>query len=280
VEPVTARKMWRTLEPIHGMIYFAPEAAAAYAAIGLDDYRAGYFASRSAPMGAVTAEVVIATFFNFNPSLVRNAVPACWEKVTPAAMVDARVSAADAALRRVLGDRVTAPDIARAADLARRAASAPVSPAGRPLYAGHTSVAWPEEPHLVLWHALSLLREYRGDGHIAALVGAGVDPVEALVIHAGTGEVPRAALQSTRAWDDAAWDAASAALQSRGWIAADGTLTEAGRAHRLHVEELTDELALAPWAYLGDDGCAELRELGRPWSKAIVGASTFGTPPS
>jgi hypothetical protein len=270
--------MWRTLEPLHGMIYFAPEAAAAYQEAGLDDDRAGYFASRAAPMGAVNAEVVVATFFNFNPTLVARAVPRCWELVSPSEMVGARFVAADGALRRILGEAIDSPEMREAATLARTAASA-VSTVGRPLCAGHASVVWPSQPHLVLWHALSVLREYRGDGHIAALVASDLDAVQALVIHAATGEVPRTALQSTRQWADGAWDAATASLVERGLVAGD-SLTDAGRAHRQHVEDLTDELALAPWAHLGADGCDRLRALGRPWSQAVVGTGTFGRPPS
>jgi hypothetical protein len=276
---VLARKMWRTMEPVHGMIYFAPEAAAAYADAGLDDARAGYFASRAAPMGAVPAEVVIATFFNFNPVLVRRAIPRAWELSSPARLLAARLDAADAALRRVLP--VSSPEMEEAAALARTAASAPaMSVAGRALYAGHASQPWPDAPHLVLWHALSLLREYRGDGHIAALVAEGVSGIEALVIHAGTGEVPRAVLQDTRAWDDASWSAAVSALVERGWVTADGSLTDAGRSHRARVEDLTDRLAMAPWEHLGDESCDRLRSLVRPFSQAVVGSGTFGRPPS
>jgi hypothetical protein len=272
----TSRKVWRTLEPVHGMIYFAPEAAAAYADAGLEDARAGYFASRSAPMGAVPAEVVISTFFNFNPALVRRAVPRCWELSSPERMLAARLDAADAALRRVLGPLSGADVIEEAASLARIAATAPaMSVVGRPLYAGHASLPWPEATHLVLWHAISLLREYRGDGHIAALVTEGVGPVEALVLHAATGEVPRVALQTSRAWDDDAWEAAVSGLEARGWVTADGSFTDAGRAHRTRVEDLTDELALAPWRHLGADGCARLRDLVRPMSQAVVAAGTF-----
>ena len=92
MEPVMARKMWRTLEPYHGLIYFAPEATAAYEALGVMGFD-GYFASRAAPMGAVPAEVVVATFFNFNPAIVHHAIPAAWEATTPEALLEARVNA-------------------------------------------------------------------------------------------------------------------------------------------------------------------------------------------
>ena len=179
MEPVMARKMWRTLEPYHGLIYFAPEATAAYEALGVMG-RGGYFASRAAPMGAVPAEVVIATFFNFNPELVRNAIPAAWDATTPATLLDARLSACDAALRGALAEVVDDPSIA-----ARRRAGARPPPRGAPPPGDRSTpatraCAWPVEPHLALWHAISLLREFRGDGHIACLVDAGLDGIDAL----------------------------------------------------------------------------------------------------
>ena len=273
--PGTARKQWRTLEPYHGLIYFVPEADAAYSRLGLEG-RSGYFASRSAPMGAVGADVVVATFFNFAPDLVHRAMDGVWARTTPAAVVEARLEAADTALRRLLGDVfLTAPEMGEAADLAAEAASA-CTPHGRPLYAGHAALAWPAPPHLRLWHAITLLREFRGDGHVAALVLAGVDGCEALVLHGASGEVPAAVLQSTRAWPDDDWTAAVLRLEARGWLAEDGTLTDAGRAARAEIESRTDEAALLPWLALGDGRCDRLRELVRPWSKALVGSGLFG----
>jgi len=276
MEPVMARKMWRTLEPYHGLIYFAPEATAAYEALGVMGFD-GYFASRSAAMGAVPAEVVVATFFNFNPAVVHHAIPAAWEATTPDALLEARLNAASDALRRAAGDLLDDPSVPRAAELARTAADA-CTAAGRPLYAGHASLPWPEEPVLALWHAITLLREFRGDGHIACLVEAGLDGIDALVFHAASGEVPRAALQGSRHWDDASWDASVASLSERGFVDGDGAFTEAGAALRQEIEDRTDALALGPWAALGEEGCDELRSLVRPLSQAIVGSGTFGLP--
>ncbi len=202
-----SRKMLRTMEPYHGMIYFVPEAADAYERVGLTGRRMGYFASRAAAMGPVPADVVIATFFNFSPPLVRRAIPAAWERATARAVVDARRDAADAALRRMLGPAVDGAEMKEAADLAREAANGCV-PEGRPLYAGHASLPWPDEPHLVLWHAQTLLREFRGDGHIAAMVAEGITGAEALVIHGATGDIAPGLLQASRAWPDAEWLAA------------------------------------------------------------------------
>ncbi|MGQ0832541.1 MAG: SCO6745 family protein [Microthrixaceae bacterium] len=277
MEPVMARKMWRTLEPYHGLIYFAPEAEAEYAALGIVG-RDGYFASRAAALGVVPAEVVIATFFNFSPALVRHAIPAAWASAPPERIVAARLRAVDAALRRALGDVVDGPDVARAAELARVAADA-CAPEGRALFAAHASLPWPTAPHLALWHAVSLLREFRGDGHLAALIDAELDGLGALVVHAASGEVPRAVLQSTRGWADAEWDASASRLAQRGLVDSDGQLTAAGVVLRARVEDRTDALAVAPWQELGDAGCEELRALVRPWSKAIVASGTFGTRP-
>jgi hypothetical protein len=273
VDSILARKMWRTLEPYHGLVYFAPEAREAYATFGIDG-QDGYFASRAAPMGAVEPSVVIAAFFNFNPDLITRALPAAWSKASPAQILKARFDGVDRALRRVLGDEVDAPSVARAAELARTAAEG-CTTAGRPLAAAHASLPWPTQPHVALWHAISVLREFRGDGHIVCLVDAGVDPVEALVLHAASGEVPRAALQSSRAWDESDWAAGVERLRGRGLVDGAGALTDEGAAFRQAFEDRTDELAMAPWRDLGQEDCDELRSLVRPLSKAIVAGTDF-----
>ena len=268
-----ARKTWRTVEPLHGMIYFVPEAAEAYARVGITG-TAGYFASRAAPMGAVTAEVVISTFFNFNPDLVRAAIPRAWEIASPDQMVTARFAAADAAIERILGsDVVASPDMARAAELARTAAEeAARHTEGRPLAAAHAELDWPAEPHLQLWHAQSILREFRGDAHIALLVTHGLSGLDALVTHAAAGDVPKGALLATRAWSEDAWQRATDDLRRRGWLEAGDELrfSASGAQRRRDIEDRTDALAAAPYEALGQDRCAELRALVRPWSKAFA----------
>jgi len=178
-------------------------------------------------------------------------------------------------LRRARHARVLEELAGGAAQLAR-AASEACTAAGRPLYAAHAGLPWPEPDHLALWHAVTLLREFRGDGHIACLVDAGLDGIDALVVHAASGEVPRAVLQTSRRWDDAAWDASIERLAARGLVDATGAFTEAGASLRQQIEDQTDALALGPWAGLGEEGCDELRSLVRPLSKAIVASGTFG----
>jgi hypothetical protein len=273
MEPIVARQTWRTLEPLHGMIYFTPLADACYRQVGLAGNREQYFGSRAAALGPVPAEVVIATFYNFFPGLVRRCIPAAWAMAEPSAILAARLEAADRTLVDSLGADVGSAEMAEAAALARRAAERAVElgGAGRPLFAGHASLAWPDEPHLALFHAQTLLREYRGDGHIAALVLAGLDPVETLITHGGTGEVAMRVLKETRDWPDGEWAAGAQRLVARGLLESDGErLSADGVALRQRIEDETDRAALAPYESLGEDGCARLRALARPFSKTLV----------
>ena len=283
VAPVVARKTWRTLEPIHGMVYFVPEGPEVYESIGLKGARVGYFGSRAAAFGPVPAEVVISTFYNFCPSLVRRCIPAAWEQAPPADILAARLEVVDRSLTRLLGsEALKSSEMSEAADLARRAADAIAGDvAGRPLFAAHASLEWPGPAHLVLWHAQTLLREYRGDGHIAALLMADLDPVETLVSHAATGDIPAEGLRATRAWPQEDWDAGVQRLADRGLVSTDGELhfTDEGRQLRLDIEDATDMSAVRPYSALGDEGCARLRELGRPISQAVVSSGGLTADP-
>lgn len=285
-DPVTvadalrARKTWRTVEPLHALVYFAPEAADMARRLGLEP-QAGYFASRSAPMGAVTSATVIATFYNFCPRLVASAIDGVWDRIRPEEIVAGRTATADTALRRILRDDVDSPEMARAAELARAVALvASASSQGRPLFAGHAALPWPTEPHLVLWHAQTLLREFRGDGHVAALVTEGIGPVDALVLHVASGEVPEKFLRATRGWSDEEWEAGVARVVADGWAEMDGNgrlvLSGAGAARRQRVEDATDRMAAAPYRALGDEACDELRTLARPFAKVVAAASGLG----
>lgn len=270
-----ARKCWRTLEPYHGMIYFVPEAAEAYAAIGVEG-RSGYFGSRCAAMGAVGANVVQATFFNFHPGLVDHAMAGLWDRVSPEELLLARHEAVDRALQRMLGDAVEDPSIAQAVDILRPAVDAACNrPEGRPLFAGHARLPEPVDlPHVALWWAITLLREFRGDGHIATLVDAELSGLDALILHGATGDVPMSILQQTRAWPDDEWAAGLEAMQRRGLVTADETLTDDGRRLRDHIEARTDELATPAWGAIDPEDADRVRSLVRPHSKSIS-AATF-----
>ncbi|MDA2805347.1 SCO6745 family protein [Nocardiopsis suaedae] len=269
-DPALARKAWASLENYHSGAYFAPEVQKNYEELGAHP-RHSYFGGRAAPMGAVPAEVVIATFHNFCPDLVRQAVPAVWEAASPEDYLRARLDGMDAALRRVLGDRVDSPEMRRAAELARTAAEAACERVdGRPLFSAYAALPWPGEPHLVLWHAQTLLREFRGDGHIALLVAQGTSGLEALVAHAATGNIPVKFLTMSRAWPEEEWDAAAERLRDKGLVRKDElALTDKGAEHRAELEAATDRLSAAPYAALGDEGCEELVRLGGPLAKEV-----------
>ena len=271
----TARRTFRALEPIHGMIYFSPFGPTAYAAVGITHQRMGYFASRSAAIGAASAEFVVATFFNFNPAIINRALPAAWDLASPADVLAARRHAVDQSLRQAWGDGVGGAEVREAADLARRAAErACERPHGRPLFAAHAALEWPDEPHLVLWHAQTLLREFRGDGHVALLLTAGLDGLGALITHSATGVIAAEALRVSRGWSEPEWSAGVDRVRAQGWLA-DGdpaVLNEDGQRRRQSIEDRTDELSIFPYEAIGEDGCARLRELAGPLSTAIVSA--------
>lgn len=256
------------------MIYFSPDAAPAYAAVGITHNRAGYFASRVSAMGAVPAEVVIATFYNFHPGLVRRAMDGVWQRTTPEAMVNARLNAVHTSLTRAFGDEVLASsELKAAAELNRRAAMVACEHMeGRPLFAAHAALSWPQEPHLMLWHAQTLLREFRGDGHIAALVAEGLSGLEALITHAAAGDVPAAALRLTRSWNEEEWAVGVQELVRRGLLNEDETFSDVGRAQRNTIEEITDLRASAPYSALGDDACATLRVAGKKLTALVMEA--------
>lgn len=270
-----ALRCHRVLDPLHSLIYFVPEAEERYTAAGLRPGRMGYFASRSAAMGAVSAGTVTATFYNFSPQLVARHIPDAWTLASPAQVLAARKEAADAALRRLLGEAVDSPELAEAAVLAREAADA-CTPEGRPLYAAHAELDWPSEPHLALWHACTLLREFRGDGHLAALSINGVNGLKALITHTATGKgfLPAVA-KASRAWSDEEWDAASAQLRSDGLLNEEGALTEQGVQLRQRIEDQTDAAAVGPWRHLGAEKAGRLHDIGRRLARTAVAAGAF-----
>jgi hypothetical protein len=188
MDAFSAGQLTRSLDRLHSTIYFAAEANEKFSELGLGHQRMQYFASRSAPMGAVNAKVVAATFYNFNPELVAKSIPAAWEIASPSDVTRVRYEIVDSVIPRILGDvRVRSAEFAHSTAIVRRAAEAIPNADGRPLYAGHAELNWPDTPHGQLWHAITLLREYRGDGHIAVLVSHGLSGAEALITHVATG---------------------------------------------------------------------------------------------
>ena len=266
-EPRLARRFFDRFEPVHGVTYFAPEARAALDGLGYRGYWMGYFAARSAPLGIVPPEVVTAVFYNFAPERVAKALPAAWHIAGPEAALRARQDSAVAALRRYgLG---TDENICLAAELAGRAArEAPLD--GRPLFAANRALPWPDDPLAALWHAATLLREQRGDAHVAVLTAEGVSGRESNVLHAATGGVPREYIARTRDYDEAAWRHHEQRLAERGLLNDDGSPTVAGGDLKDRIESRTDALSLSALDVLSDDEVETLFQVLTPITRAVI----------
>ncbi|MER6157194.1 hypothetical protein ABT147_16860 [Streptomyces sp. NPDC001868] len=266
------RRMWHLLEPLHAVLYYAPEAFEEAAALGYDvaERWPSYFPFRAAPLGAVGVERTASAFYSFSPRMVARNIEPAWKGATPDAVLEARDRAMDRACRALFGDRVDSAELAEAAVLARRAAGS-ANTAGRPLAAANAELPWPEPAHLQLWRAATILREHRGDGHLVALLTADLDPAESLVSFAATGAASVERFAS-RGWSPGEWAAARDRLTARGLVHPDGTATETGRTLRRQVELHTDRLAAAPWQFLGATDTARLADLLGEFWVAVIGS--------
>jgi hypothetical protein len=278
-----ARSMWTLFEPIHAVIYFAPEARAAFERAGLRGFWRGYFAGRAAPLGTASPAVVTASFFNFAPAFVARAIPGVWELITPEEALRTRLAGAVDALRGRLAGRES--EAEAAAGLLWRAVGE-LDCAGRVLAAANVALPDPgpsaDLPGLDaalarLWQAATVLREHRGDGHFAALVAADVDGCEAVALRSCL-DLRREDMQPVRGWTDEAWEAALSRLAARGWIGADGRLTSAGRGAHAAVEDATDRAAARPWARLGPEATAELTKILTPLAQACATGMPYPSP--
>jgi len=288
--------MWALFEPVHVISYFAPAARDAFERAGLRGFWRGYFAGRAAPIGAVGAGPVVASFFSFAPAMVARAVPGIWDLVTPAEALAVREAGAVGALRTLLdlGDGAVPANVTAAADRLAAVTSG-VGCAGRTLGAANSVLPVPSEPLARLWHAATVLREHRGDGHIAALVAADIDAPEALALRAGvdlaaasqaaggahnhvSASWSRGQMQPARGWTEEEWDAAAARLAARGLLQPDGAATHAGVALHRDIEHDTDIAAARPWADLSNEQTRELADLLLPVTRACAEVMPFPNP--
>jgi hypothetical protein len=243
------RELWRALEAVHAVVYFAPGAKAAYGALGLRGYWMGYFASRSAALGTPGPRLVTALFYGFAPRMVERALPDAWGFADPARVLDVRLEVARSALAPHASDGLDGP-----ADLLTSVLAA-LDLSGRPLAAAHLYVPVPSDPLSRIWHAATVLREYRGDGHIAELVSARVDGVECHRLHGGSLVAQQ---REFRGWTEEEWADAGERLHGRGLVDAAGERTPAGHELRTEIESGTDRSAAGALRTLDE---AELRAL-------------------
>lgn len=265
----SAREIWRLIEPVHAVTYFSPEGVGAFRDAGYRGFWMGYFAGRAAPLGPASAELVHALFYNFTFERVAKALPDAWSYAPPEAALVARENGATAALRRHLGEQAADPGIARAGDiLARAVDTAPLE--GRPLFAANRTLPIPEEPVARLWHFATLLREHRGDGHIAALLSNGITGRQSHVLQSVAMSMPKAVYVAAREFSDEEWESVLGELVDMGRVDTAGALTSAGRAVKDEIEARTDQLAATAYRGLSIDDVETLTTILRPIVRRIV----------
>ncbi|WP_055752025.1 hypothetical protein [Frankia sp. AvcI1] len=304
VDVARTRPALLAIEPTFGAGVLCPAVHAALDRLdlGLDDVAVVNLVTRAALLGAASSDVVVATFYNVNPRLVESVIPAVWRKASPEAVLAAQQAAFAPVLAAALAP-IDPAELGELAELARAAGqAAAANREGRPLLAGLAALPWPREDHLVIWHAAKVLREHRGDGHIAGLVLEGLRGIDALVIHAAYEGWPGELLRDSRRWDPPAWDASVASLRRRGWLTEAATpevtpevtpeltaavtpeltaavtpeLTAEGRRRRRWIEDRTDQLAALAYAPIGDAGMDRMIELGAK-VVAALGAAGLAT---
>lgn len=268
-----ARRLRDVVEPIAAGVYFAPEAHAAYRELGIE-FIPGYFCSRGACLGRAPWSVICAVFGAFKPEVVRDAVTEGWSKTDPESLLAARQEGAEAQLTRICGE--PGEDVARATELLSGLTDG-VDPSGRVLFSGLMALPRPETPWGAFWRAIDLVRERRGDGHLAAWIPH-LDSCEVTLLTELTWEIPPRSYAFTRGWSDADMDAGHARLEARGLVQGD-TITEAGRDLRSRIERATDSAEREVLERLGDD-TDELCALLEPWAKAILVNGEYPTDPA
>ena len=279
-----ARRIWAAVEPIAASTYFLPEVHRAYQTLGFDgpsrvangvEYpdMVAYFTSRGACLGPnVDGHLVASAFGVFKRPMVVAAVAEGWRRTDQPSILAAREQGAVAGLRRILGD---APDgLAWAtATLLRMAEAAPGE--GRALFSGLLSLGLPDDPTGAWWRAADLVREHRGDSHIAAWIGADLDACEIGVLtDPWRGQKLKSWVRS-RGWTEDELDAACDHLRSRGYLDGDA-ITTAGWELREEIESATDHMENRLVAALGDDA-DRLFGLMDPWCEQVIAAGGYPT---
>jgi hypothetical protein len=266
-----ARRMFELVEPIGVLPYSADDPNETMFALGFTNYWDTYFAGRAAPLGLVPAEVVDALFYNFAPGEVARHIPKVWRTTTPEAAIAARGEGCVRALRRILGEAVDSPAFARMAELLTRAAtSAPLE--GRPMYAALRALPVPDEVVARVFHAASMLREHRGDGHIVALMAEGIGRLEAHVLLALDLGMPAEKFGRIHHLPAAQLADVIGGMRDRGLIGDDGWLSVQGRNVKQRVESLTDDLAAKPYDSLEPDELVELQTILEPLAALLLAA--------
>ncbi len=280
VDPSRTLPALRSIETAFSASVLHPAVIQALQGLGaaVNDVADVNIVTRSAAMRTDNPAVVWSTFFNPNPAGIYRLVPSTWTTTTFDAVLAAQSNALDGPFKAAVAT-MNSVELAELADLCRIVtATANANCEGRPLFAGLASMPLPTEDHMIVWHAARLLREHRGDGHIAALVVEGLGRIDALVVHAAMLPGFADGLRRSRRWSVEEWNASIASLRLRGWLTDDEapTFTEDGRARREWIEDRTDQLAAVAFDPIGNDGMDRLIALGTRYTSALE-AGGMGT---
>ena len=277
--PSRARALRDAIEPLACLSIWSPEAALDYAALGLEDYFAAYVWQRVAPLGTPPEPLAVAALGVFDGDLIGPQYTLGTAAVDRDALVAVRLAAPGRTLRRVLGDDL--PDLDRdaaAAVVALRRGIDAADRTARPLFAGLLAEPWPDDPAAALVHACHVLREHRGDSHLAVCAVDGLDAVQMNVLTELWCGYPLGSYTASRGWAPDRIDAAADALRARGLLAR-GELSAEGLRHRAVLEERTDAMQRAVVAAIGTDLYPLTRLLGS-WSDALVAAGAAPPDPA
>ncbi len=250
MSPAVSRALWAAAEPVVLFGLAGREAHEAMSALGLPP-QSNFIALRGAPLGKAEAAVVAAAFHGFPRSRFERHLTPIWEGVEPAAVIAATHTAIPLMMNRVFEDSIDMDELTRLAALLADV-SQNLDVAGRPLAAGNQAVASPDEPWAKFWRAWTVLREFRGDSHVAELVAHDISVVDSQVLGAAWkgASLDVQMLRSTRKLDDEIWQRGEASLQARGLLDEGGALTPAGAALREEIELRTDVACLRIWSQL------------------------------
>jgi len=233
VAPTPARRLRDALEPIATQGWWSRAAGERLDALGID-FLPGYVWGRAASLGTPPAVLVAATFGVFEPGLIGSVFCVGVASVTRDDILAARADGGAASVGSVATDAECAAIADPLFDAVDR-----LDGLGRPLFSALRSLPVPGSPSGRLWRAAEVIREHPGDGHLAALVGAGLDAAQANVLTErwlgfGLGDY-----SGTRGFGPEVLAAAVRNLNERGWMDGDD-LTDVGREARAAIEAATD----------------------------------------
>ena len=262
-----ARRLRDACEPVAMHAVWSRTANERLAQLGLD-FLTSYVGGRGAFLGEPSGAVVAAAFAWFEPGLVSTLWEAARTAVAPDRLVQARDESTVASLREVLAGEDPGEVASLLADAAESADGM-----GRPLFSGRRADGRPSDAVHCLWWACGLVREHRGDSHVAAAAAAGLNAVEMNILTELWIGMPLLSYTATRGWPPDAMRRAVARLESRGWVR-DGGLTDEGLAGRLGIEQRTDAQEQPIAAALGDrleEVCDRLNH----WGQLCIEAGAF-----